>query len=106
MCQRRMACFVQHTGNGTVAVRTGAGRGDSPFFPVESVENSSGTAGGTAICGVTNPQRISVTYETTGTETLNPCAYLKISTTTPGRGRAWLTATDSAEFTYARFLGI
>lgn len=103
---RGTACFVQNSGNVTIAVSTAAGTGYSPFVPVESVDNSSGTAGGTAISGVTNPQRIAVTYESTGTETLNPGDYLKISATTPGRVTEWLTATDSAEFKYARFLGI
>ena len=58
---RGTACFVQNSGNVTIAVSTAAGTGYSPCVPVESVDNSSGTAGGTAIIVVTNPQRIAVT---------------------------------------------
>lgn len=102
---RGTACFVQNSGNVTIATSTAAPTGYSAFVPVESVDNSSGTAGGTAISGVIEPQRIAVTYESTGTETLNPGDYLKISATTAGRVTEWLT-TDSAELKYARFLGI
>ena len=80
--QRGTACFVQNSGNVTIAVSTAAGTGYSPVVPVESVDKSSGTAGGTARTGVTNPQRIAGTYEAKGNETSNTGYYLQNSATT------------------------
>ena len=101
---RGQACFII-AGNITIATSAVAGVGHAPFVPTESVDNSSGSAGGTEMSGITAPQRVALTYESTGTETLNPGDYLKIDAGTPGNVTEWLAA-DAAELKYARFLGI
>lgn len=101
---RGKACFIV-TGNVTLGTAALNAVGHAPFVPIESIDNSAGTAGGVAISGVTAPQRVAVTYESTGTETLNPGDYVKIDANTAGNVTQWLTG-DSAELKYARFLGI
>lgn len=100
---RGEACYIV-TGNVTKATVALSGIGHAPFVPIESVDNSSGSAGDTEMSGVTPPQRVALTYRSVGTETLTPDDYLKISPTA-GQVTQWLVA-NAAELKYARFLGI
>ena len=63
--QRETASCVKNSGYVTFAVSRAAATAYSPFVPVQSVDNSSGTARGTKLSGVTISQRITLTYEST-----------------------------------------
>ena len=103
---RGVACYMV---NGFITIGTTAlaATGVSPFVPVESVDNSGGSAGDTEMSGVVAPQRVALTFETiTAALTLFPGDYVKISTTVPGIVNKWLDGTDANGLKYARFLGI
>jgi len=101
---RGQACFIVD-GFVTIATTTLAEDAPAPFVPIESVDNSGGSAGDTEMSGVTAPQRVALTFDVVNTQlTLFPGDYVKISLA--GIVRRWLPGTDGNETKYARFLGI
>jgi hypothetical protein len=103
---RGVACYLVD-GDITIGTTALAATGVSPFVPIQSVDNSGGSAGDTEMSGVVAPQRVALTFETiTAALTLFPGDYVKISTTVPGIVNRWLDGVDAAGLKYARFLGI
>lgn len=98
---RGEACFLI-AGNVTVATAAVAGAGHAPFVPIESVDNSGGSAGDTEMSGVAAPQRVAMRVEASSAA-IDPGEYVKISAT-DGQVELWVVA-DAAELKYARYLG-
>lgn len=101
---RGTACYVsQNNGHVTIGTTTLAAAGDSPFVPVESIDNSDDDD--LNISGVIAPQRVAVTIRLiTGRLTIYPGDYLRLGTTV-GVLEKWIAA-DVDHFKYAQFLGI
>ena len=105
---RGQACYMDEaSGNITLATTTLAAQGSSPFVPIESVDNSGGSAGDTEMSGVTAPQRVAMTieFDTTQGLTIYPGDYLRVDPGATGFLHKWINGNDS-HFKYARFLGI
>lgn len=103
---RGLACYIVD-GDVITATQTISLTGAAPFVPIESVDNSGGSAGDTEISGVTAPQRVAVTIrgDTTDGVIFHPGSYLKISDDTPGQLHLWNNG-DADASKYCRFLGI
>ncbi len=100
--QRGVACFIK-SGIVTVAAVADAVAGYTAFVPVESVDNSGGSAGDLEASGVTAPQRVALEV-LAASSTLEPGDYVKISAT-PGLVALFVVAVDDQRLKYARYLG-
>lgn len=99
---RGTACFLID-GNVTIALAAAAAAGHAPFVPIESVDNSGGSAGDTEMSGVVAPQRVALRVEASSAA-LDPGEYVKISAT-GGQVEKWVPTTDADNLKYARYLG-
>jgi len=107
---RGVACYINQASTPPGAITIGTAAlglaGNSPFVPIESVDNSGGAVGDTEMSGVSAPQRVAVTWEadTTAGLTLAPGDYVKIFGTV-GNVARWTNGDVDAP-KYARYLGI
>ena len=100
---RGTACYLSG-GNVTIATEATSNDGRAGFVPIESVDNSGGSAGDTEMSGVVSPQRVALLVgDDTVLTTLRPGEYVKISDVA-GQVTNMLT-TEVAGFRFARYLG-
>jgi|GEM_PF-6365730 len=100
---RGQACFLID-GFVTIADQTNDEAGDAPFVPIESVDNSLGSAGDTEMSGVAAPQRVALNAGTSDMQiTFFPGDYAKVSDV-PGQVEPMENG-DLAAVRYARYLG-